>query len=106
MAPGWIDRFLNEWISVENYLREGSGGSLYAPAEKRRARCEQAAREKIVYKNPSGLLEEVDAGMLVFTTGPAVPVNSRVTVQGSCYRCIRCDVMAGFSPHHLELVLA
>ena len=101
-----IDAFLTEPILVEDYLREGSGRSLFGPAEERRGRVEPAWQEKIVYKNPSGLLEEVDAGMLVFTTGPAVPINSRVTVGGRCLRCIKCTEMSGFSRSHLELVLA
>ena len=52
------------------------------------------------------VLEEVDAGMLVFMTGEPVPINSRVTVGGRCLRCIKCTEMSGFSRSHLELVLA
>ncbi|MBQ8094108.1 MAG: hypothetical protein IJ242_11110 [Clostridia bacterium] len=71
----------------------------------RRCRMEPAVNTKIVYRNPSGVIVETVASLLMFCSGQPLPVHSIVSWENREMRVIRCSEMYGRQLHHLEVYL-
>lgn len=100
-----IEPLLIHQATITPYIRQGSSGPLYGDPEVRHCRMEPGIQNKVVYKNPSGSIQETVAGMLMFCLGDPIPVQSRVVWEGREMRVIRCQEMMGMGRHHLEVDL-
>ena len=100
-----MDALLIHRATLYPYLRQGSGGPLYGAPEERQCRMEPGFRDKVVYKDASGIIHETVSGMLMFCRGDPIPVLSRVIWEGLEMRVVRCREMMGMGRHHLEVDL-
>ena len=100
-----IKAFLNQDASIKPFLRAGNGKNIYGEIKERPCRMEYGFREKVVYKNPAGVIVETVSSALMFVEGEPIPINSLVTHEDNVMRVIRCQPMRGFGPSHLEVLL-
>ena len=102
---GYIKAFLTEEVTIKPFLRQGSGAPVYGKEETRVCRLERGRNLKVVYKNPSGTVEETPAAARMFCEGEPIPPRSQVTHGSNTYTVIDCIVMSGVKTHHLEVYL-
>lgn len=100
-----IKAFLKQDITIKPFIRQGSGEPVYGQETARKCRIERGANLKVVYKNPSGSIEEVTAIARLYCLGDPIPARSVVTHDGTEYTVISCVVMTAFKDHHLEVYL-
>lgn len=101
-----LTAFLKQEVTIKPFIRQEAGEPIYGQETARKCRIERGANLKVVYKNPSGSIEEVTAIARLFCLGDPIPTRSVVTHNGIEYTVINCVVMTGFKDHHLEVYLA
>lgn len=102
---GLIEAFFMQEVSITPYLRQGAGEAVYGPPETRSCRLEMGAYLMTTYKDPDGVIEQVEARATMFCVGDKIPINSIVTYDGEEYKVINCEEMRGFGTSHLEVFL-
>ena len=98
-----IDYFLRQDATIKPFLREANGDLYYGPEEHRKCRLE-TGNNLSSGKSAPGVVEQVTASAMMFTTGDSIPERSLVKVDNAEYTVLRCRVMHGFQTH-LEVYL-
>ena len=105
IAVALIEAFLRQTVTIRPYVREGSGGPIYGPEERRKCRIEPCLTLTRQY-HVDGTMDDDPARATLFCTGREIPRRSIAVIDGEEYTVTRCDILRTFTEDHLEVTLS